>query len=79
MNRGALVSGLISISVYFNKEWFLNRLTDFFKKNKIFEINRLYDYWCIAREWNKDYNLLIFCQKCCVYKWEPLIIQGSVS
>ena len=38
MYRAAFFSGLINISVYFNKEWFLNRSIDFFKKNKILRL-----------------------------------------
>ena len=38
MYRGAFFSGLINISVYFNKKWFLNRSIDLKKKKKDFKI-----------------------------------------
>ena len=45
------------------------------KMNKFNLINTVYT----CRETKIIKISLIFCQKFCVYKWEPLIIQGIVS
>jgi len=46
-------------------------------KDKMKQFNILTVYMC--RETKIIKISLIFCQKFCVYKWEPLIIQGIVS